>query len=328
VAEPRVQKAAAAAAAAGAAAVAGKLAHDKLAARGEPDAYRLLAGESVPDGMRRAARGRIDHALAQLGNGDEPDKSVHEARKDMKKLRSLLRLARPELGGTLYRRENTRLRDAGRGLSGVRDAKAMLDGLDALEEAGLHRSTAERVRRALLRHKASFALDENAAAAAAAELQETRRQVADWPLERDGWRALEAGLRRMYGRGRRAMRAAEAEPSTGALHDWRKRVKDLWYLLTLLCESWSAVLGPEADQAHELSRLLGDDHDLALLRDFATEHGVTSARLEAAIDNRRTELQGRAFALGHRLYAEKPRTFSERLRSYWEAWRAEPAPAD
>ena len=307
--------------------VAGKLAHDKLADRGEPDSYRLLPGEGIPDGLPRVARGRIDHALRQLNDGDDPDKAVHEARKDMKKLRAVLRLGRSELGGKVYRRENTRFRDAARGLSGVRDAKAMLDALDGLSGAGLHGSTAGRVRSELERHKATLPRDEEAVRETVNELEDARARVADWPIELDDWRAVKGGLRRIYRRGRRCMRRAEADPSTEALHDWRKRAKDLWYHLTLLSESWPAVLGPESDQAHELSQLLGDDHDLAVLGDFARDHGVDSARLKKAIEERRAELQREAFALGRRLYAERPRVFTERLGSYWKTWRGEPAPA-
>ena len=44
---------------------------------------------------------------------------MHEARKDMKKLRALLRLARGELGGQTYERENARFRDAARSWPGT-----------------------------------------------------------------------------------------------------------------------------------------------------------------------------------------------------------------
>ena len=98
MAQPRVQKAAAAAAAAGAAVVAGKLAHDKLAGHREPRSYRLLRGEPLPDGIARVARGRMSHAIDGLEGGGDVDKAVHEARKDLKKIRSLLRLTRAELG--------------------------------------------------------------------------------------------------------------------------------------------------------------------------------------------------------------------------------------
>src|SRR5919108_247446 len=97
--------------------------------------YRFREGEAVPDGLRRIARGRIDHALDELRGKTKssPEEAVHEARKNMKKLRALLRLTRNELGDEVYRRENECFRDAGRRLSGVRDADVMLETLDGLD---------------------------------------------------------------------------------------------------------------------------------------------------------------------------------------------------
>jgi CHAD domain-containing protein len=323
VAQPRAQKAAAAAAAAGAAVVAGKLAHDHLVDRGEPAAYRLLEGESVPDGLARAARGRIGHALEGLRAGREPDKAVHEARKDMKKVRAVLRLARPQLGDKAYRRENARFRQVARGLSGVRDAKAMIEALDGLVEHGLHRSTAGRLRREVERHKEGLAGTDGAAIQdVIEELESARDGVESWPLGPDRWKVLEAWLRRIYRNGRRRMREAERDPSTEALHEWRKRAKDLWYHLSLLEEAWPAVLKAEAGEAHTLSDHLGDDHDLAVLWEFALDRGLDSQRLYAAVEERRGELQKSAFALGRRLYAERPRDFTERIGALWAAWRS------
>ena len=68
--------------------------------------FRLDPAEPVPDEVRRVARGRIDHALDELrGRADSTrEEAVHEARKDMKKLRALLRLVRGELGDRVYAR--------------------------------------------------------------------------------------------------------------------------------------------------------------------------------------------------------------------------------
>jgi CHAD domain-containing protein len=203
----------------------------------------------------------------------------------------------------------------------------MLDALDALEEGGLHGATAGRVRQELENHKASLARNEQAVKAAVDELESAREDVADWPLERDDWGAIDGGLRRIYRQGRRRMREAENDPSTAALHEWRKRVKDLWYQLRLLRETWPAVMGPESDEAHALSEKLGDDHDLAVLWNFAVDRNLASERLRKALDSRRAELQREAFATGRRLYAERPRTFTARLASYWNAWRRESVPA-
>jgi CHAD domain-containing protein len=277
-------------------------------------AYRLKQGESVPKGIRRIARGRIDHALDALK--DPTEEAVHDARKDTKKLRALLRLVRGEIGEDVYGRENACFRDAAGELAGVRDADVMLATLADLEERyGAETGT---IRQGLEAHRirTSAGSRHQAAAAAIGMLEEARVRVSRWPLERDGFEALEDGLRRTYRRGRRDWQAALSEPSTERLHEWRKRVKDLWYHCTLLEETWTPVMSALADEAHEASDRLGDDHDLVLLLEWGAEP------LESLIAERRRELQDEAFAYGARLYADKPKVFVRRIERWWSAGAA------
>ena len=95
-------------------------------------AYRLKSKEKPRQGIRRMAEGQANDALEQLGKRGE--KTVHEARKDLKKMRALLRLVRADLGKRTYRSENQRYRDAGRRLSAARDAEVKLETLSALQE--------------------------------------------------------------------------------------------------------------------------------------------------------------------------------------------------
>ena len=86
------------------------------------------------------------------------------------------------------------------------------------------------------------------------------------------------------------------------------------------------MLGETADEAHELSDLLGDHHDLAVLRDDAVERRELFGdgdleQLLVSISERQDELAANAISLGERLYARKPKAFERRLRSYWESWR-------
>jgi CHAD domain-containing protein len=336
VAREELPKAAAAAAAAGAVVAAGKLAHSRYARGKFPRGYRLKDGEPVPDGVARIAFGRIDHALDELRGKTKSNRedAVHEARKDMKKLRSLLRLVRGEIGDEVYRRENEGFRDAARKLSGVRDADVMLDTLDSIVEERpkeIPSRTAGGLRKALEEHRAALEGDRGGRKTArkevVADLEQARGRVEEWPLGKDGFEAIEPGLRRAYRRGRRAYRTAREDPSTEHLHEWRKRVKDLWYHQTLLECSWPQLMDPMADVVHELSDHLGDDHDVAVLREWAEAHpaaaggaGGLDAFNEAA-DRRREELQSRAMALGGRLYGERPGAYVRRLESYWRAWR-------
>lgn len=280
--------------------------------------YRLEQGESLPSEVARVARGRIDHALHELsGRSDKsPEDAVHTARKDIKKLRALMRLVRGELGDEVYRRESAAFRDAGRELADLRDADVMLATLDSLElpDDGP-------LRQALEAHRIRTAAGarEPAEAAAAVILADAAERVPEWPLQSEGFDAFEDALRRVYRQGRRRMRSAREDPSAERLHDWRKRAKDLWYFCTLLERAWPPVMIALGDEAHALSERLGDDHDLAVLLAFAEEHAVGTEPLRTAVAKRRMRLQDEAFAYGERLFAERPKAFVARVEKWWTA---------
>jgi CHAD domain-containing protein len=257
---------------------------------------------------------------------------VHETRKDLKKLRSVLRLVRDDLGDAVYRSENVRFRDAGRMLSGARDAQVKLEALAALRERFDDRLSADGVTlfvHALDGERERLADPEGDALAldrAAGAIGAGRDAVAEWPLHDDEWSLIGPGLKRSYRRGRNRFRDVRAEASDEGVHEWRKRVKDLWYQLRLVRDAKKSVLGEAADEAHELSDLLGDHHDLAVLRDDAIERRELFADgdlelLLVSISARQNELAANAISLGERLYARKPKAFERRLRAYWESWR-------
>ena len=291
----------------------------------ESRAYRLKADEALPDAIGRVARGRIDHAVDELRgkSGSTPEEAVHEARKDMKKLRALLRLSRDELGKATYRRENACFRDAARELAGTRDSDVMLEALGALE---LPPGAGWELRKAMQAERGRAGEDgrDAAARAAVAILKEARGRVDEWRLERDSFGALAGGLERTYRRGRRGFRAASDEPSVESLHEWRKRVKDLWYHHTLLRQLWPPVMTAVGDQAHDLSDLLGDDHDLAMLAGWMRAHAPAAGpEFFEAVERRREELQREALSLGALLYAEKPSAFVGRLERLWNTRRTQ-----
>ena len=81
--------------------------------------------------------------------------------------------------------------------------------------------------------------------------------------------------------------------------------------------AWPEVMTTTADEAHELSDRLGDDHDLVVLTADLEDARPPLSReqlehLRKLIGKRRKELQGEAFADGERL-------FVERIERYWDA---------
>jgi CHAD domain-containing protein len=162
-------------------------------------------------------------------------------------------------------------------------------------------------------------------------LRAAERRVAEWPLDDADHDTLLAGVRRAYARGCAARADACAHPTPERLHAWRKRAKDLWYHQRLLASAWPGVLKAQAREAHALTELLGDDHDLAVLieRLGADAPPLTPAvdaerpALRTLAEQRSAALRAAAERLGERVYAESPKAFSRRLGRYVHAAVAE-----
>jgi CHAD domain-containing protein len=295
-------------------------------------AFELDRTATGTQAARRAVRSQLQSALAALDDGAVNDSAVHEARKDLKKARAALRLLRDGLARTTYARENATMRDAARPLSAIRDGTVLLEQLDqlvkrygasarALPLEGLRRMLNRERREARRRLGQPVALRAHISA-----LRALHTRSARWRVGQHGWSVLGRGLQRVYGNARKAMGMAQVKRSPDNLHEWRKQVKYLWHQLQLLKPLWPGQIGELGDAAHRLADYLGDDHDLAVLRDRVHEYreafpdAASRAALVALIDRCRTELQDKAFVLGERLLREKPRAFAARFGRYWSEW--------
>jgi CHAD domain-containing protein len=308
-------------------------------------AFRLKAEESVSDGIRRNVRRQIEKVLKHLGTQRKPrqrgasenEPDLKEVRKSFKKVRAALRLVREDLGDDVYRDENLCFRDAGRLLREVRDAQVLVETMDKLapqpSAATIEAGAFTRIREALLSNQQEVTrcvLDEDGASAAVEEVaSRALARLPDWRIERDGWAAVERGLRRVYQAGQRALALAAEDSSVKNLHEWRKQARHLRSQLQLLEAAWTGSEKELDDRTRNLSQLLGDDHDLAILRDTLAAdplvyggHRILKG-LFAVIDGRREELKRQVFAIGRKLYKDPPKIFTSRIEAYWKAWAAE-----
>jgi CHAD domain-containing protein len=294
--------------------------------------FRLRADETVPDGMRRVARGRLAESTDALAGVTTAGlgEAVHASRKNIKRVRAALRLSRDAIGEDVYDRENTHLRMIAGQLAGARDARVLVETLTALEE----RFADELPRGATVALRARLQDDHERAAAAMAEegdlaeraaqaLGEVRTRTAQWSFARDDFGALKPGLRRIYRRGRKQLRAARKEASAENLHDCRKRVKDLWHATQILRPAHPKRMKRLARDAHELADLLGDHHDLSVLRDYVEVHpqlftgAAPRDALLAVLDRRRDTLRRKALKRGRRLYKRSPKRFVGAVEHGW-----------
>jgi CHAD domain-containing protein len=238
-------------------------------------------------------------------------------------MRALARLLREEIGEREFRRVNSRLRDTGRRLAPSRDSVvrlATLSRLIALHPKALALEGIERLQGQLEADRAQAeepAFDPRVLD----DVEKMRRELSRWNLLDHDLDALSPGLRRIYREGRRRyarVKHKHARPQD--LHDWRKRVKALYYALDMLG-------GPNAKGARRITKRterlgeeLGEEHDLWMLSVYVERHPQALGQddrsrevLLKVIAQRRKRLRKRALAGGSRVYADPPSKFTRRI---------------
>jgi CHAD domain-containing protein len=293
-------------------------------------AYRFERDSAtVQDGVREIATELIDNAIACAG-GKRRDlgETVHSVRKACKKLRGLIRLVRPVFDD--YQAENAAFRDAGRGLSFLRDAGVLLETYDDLFET--YRDQVDRAKFAPMRRRLTLVQKELADRdkigdtldAFCRTMVQARKRARHWRIAEDGFDAVEPGVRKSYKGARRAMTAAARQTTAEAVHEWRKRVKDHWYHARLLSPIWRSPMKAHGEVADQLGDMLGKHHDLEVFRQRLSGDELGNATdievLVGLVRRRQKALEEDAFSIGARLLAEPARSLTRRWSRYWDAW--------
>lgn len=288
--------------------------------------FHFKKNEPFAHALRRVCREHLGEAQDRLRRSRHPA-SVHGVRKEVKKLRALFQLVRGEIGRGTYRKAAKGLRRVAGLLAATRDARVRFKAFEQL--AGRH--AARRfpfLQKALLkdcrREARRFCADDSVALAKRV-LRKTGKRVADLKFVAPSWSAIEPGLKQSYRRGRQAIRLAEREPTPEHFHEWRKQVKILGYQLRMICPRWPASTATMADKLEQLGKWLGDEHDLLLLKQFATAHGPAAemATLNPLIEAQQSKLRSAALKLGTRLYRTTPAILCKQLGRDWRTWRGQ-----
>jgi CHAD domain-containing protein len=241
-------------------------------------------------------------ALSSLPVG----KRVHGTRRHVKRLRAWLRLLRIPVGERAYRRWNVGLRDLGRRISRARDADVLAAAWDAVGRDGRERKVLRRLAASeAARVKSGRVLEEVAAdASALVALACAAVPVAYGSADlREAVAASHRWARRQY---RRVRRSAGAEE----LHELRKRVKVLFAQAELCASRARGRARRDIARLDRLGKLLGREHDLAVLDAYLARRGTDGRK---RIAERRSRLRGQALALAALALAEKPEAFARRM---------------
>jgi CHAD domain-containing protein len=277
-------------------------------------------------------KGLVEESIDRCNaKGFKRHEAVHDIRKNLKKVRAILRLVRHPLDDQ-FKKENHWYRDAGRLLSDIRDSTGHLEILQKSEDHYHHsvkKVVFTNVREQLQNHRRklsrSILTDDNRLLKVKEKLITGRNRIAGLSLEEEDYRKTGSSIKKVYKRGRKAFAKACDDPTAKNYHQWRKRVKYLLYQLRSIHASWPAIIDPLHDELQQLSDYLGDDHDLAELQVAGDESIYTFKNksdqqvFTSLLKRYSRQLRRRSEPLGQLIYAEKPKHFASRISTYLEA---------
>jgi len=293
-------------------------------------AFRLKTGAPVAAEVQRLVLRQLEVAISELHTVGDPqsDEAIHDARRRIKKIRAIIGLVRPVLDKA-HRALDDDLRTVSRLLAPVADGRGIIETLDELARRygkALPPRTVEAARAGVIRNGVRAdreAAERGVLQVAAGTLRSERKRVRHWHMRVQGFRAIAPGLEESYRRARRMMMVAWSKPKPSHFHTWRRYVKDHWFHVRLLQGHCGYHLVAHERRVEALDGVLGEYHNVILLRDLLVSDGRLSrdetARCLRVIARYRRVLGRHAETLGVRIYMERPRRFVRRVRRLWRA---------
>lgn len=299
--------------------------------------YRLENNETLSFGLKRIVLELIDNSVFNFSKGNGSfNEDVHESRKNFKKIRTVFRLIRSQIGKESFRLENSFYRDSGRLLSDLRDSTVLISTFEKLiknSELEMSNFDFSVFKNFLIEKHRSISASKNKKSqvinSLSTDLLLARSRVFDWPITGDNFKIIKPGFRNIYELGQDHMYTVFDEAIKENVHEWRKRVKDLWYSMRVLINLWPEIMSPLVLLLGKLSDLLGDTNDLFLLKERIITNqnkfkdGEHTKELINFIDKRIIDQLRDARTIGRKVYSEDSKYFVGRMQNYFEIWRSE-----
>lgn len=295
--------------------------------------YRIRPDRPLIAELRSVARGELEKAVESLEARPEGlHEAIHAARKKFKRLRNLYRLVAAG-DKDFRRRENVRLRDAGRSLSRIRDATALIETVNHLADHALTDDEAETLAATrgvlALRRDEIAETESDLEAKVSAVIGECRAAIEaldDLSLPSKSGHAarlVAKGWRKGLDEAHEALETCKGEGHGEAYHDLRKAAQAYWMNLSLLRDLWPSALRAKRDEAKKLVDLLGHEHDLTVLTTLLDHEpdlfgdGEGQSFLLAIIIRRQQELRRQALALADQVFADPARDEAGIIETLW-----------
>jgi len=263
---------------------------------------------------------------SQSAAGD-PDKAVHEIRKATKRIRTLLLVFRYYVGEAHYIAEKQCFANLSRWVAPhrvswvnhflvceLRNRVAYLPFANQLET--IRQALAERILRSALDMKQNQVFERIRSNA-----KERRFDPPEAGNVTDLLRSMITSVSANYRKAQAAYQRASGNPEPEIVHAYRKQVKKLWYMMTLMRKTWPAMMDLHVRILNRMGEKLGTEHDLAELIDYLSsgQDGLVASDyqlLVRRIEKYRKDTRRSIWFLSARYFAESPGAFKKKLEIY------------
>ena len=295
-----------------------RLLDDLLGAEPATAGRKAPVAEHVRAGLDARVRALCAHE-AGTRDGADPEE-LHQMRVSVRRMRAMLRSARPFLDQDRSEPLRAELGWLGRALGPVRDLDVLLERLraESADLGGAERSAAERLisgldaehRRA--RAEMLAALDSDRYQRLLEQLARAARELPGEGSDRAAAAQLRDLVRKQFGKLRKAVRALPAEPADAELHALRIDGKKVRYTAELAEPLLGAPVKRLIKAAKGFQDVLGEHQDAC----------VAEERIRALLDERGPRPEAEiAFVAGRLVEREEVRKADRRAR--WpESWNA------
>ncbi|MFN3557361.1 MAG: CHAD domain-containing protein [Bacteroidales bacterium] len=241
--------------------------------------------------------------------------NIHEIRLCFKRLRSILRLFRPALSHSDYRRWNEFYRDLSRCLSQMRDQTACIEVVTDLLK-GRRSPQSQRMlsgyRSLLVQRRKVYFQEDHPRQVFETIVTALKKQEDLLPLmqiEGEAQQVFSKGLVRVYKQARKLYSRCLLQKNDHDLHQWRKQIKYLWYQLVYLTPLWPGMIRAWAAEFQSLSKLLGNQHDRVIMVALLLGEKEWVARNRRASQNTIQSLRLQSKKLTHKALVAGSRLF-------------------
>jgi len=293
----------------------------------------IILDQNIKDELKRLIIYQIDYALgcSQNDHLDINDK-IHELRKSFKIIRSVLRLLRDSIGYSVYYRENKFFRNLARKLSNARDNEVLLQRAVVTQQhmpTGLNNNAIEELIMIMTQRRdnslENLITGENTFRTIAKELVKSKSKIKKLEINNEGFNVIQKGIKRIYKQSLQYLHAIEKDSDDHeSLHNFRKRVKYLWFQMLILKPVYSTMIKAYGKTLEKISEELGLHRDYILFMEKMAQNNYFNLEepqilfIKEFIDNEQNKIYKKAIEPAKKFFIEKPSDFVEKLKKYRE----------